>query len=180
MSIALKYLPEYNYEDYTQWQGDWELIEGLPYAMSPSPSKMHQRISRNLIRIFDEALDLCPDCEILHELDWKISDKTVVRPDLLIICDQIEEEKITHKPELIVEILSNSTSVKDRNLKYELFQKEKVKYYLLVDPESQLIEIFQIIQGAYKKQVEFHAGQYKFELKDCSLDISFEKIWKRK
>ncbi|TCK06622.1 hypothetical protein [Phorcysia thermohydrogeniphila] len=28
-------LPHYTYEDYKHWEGKWELIEGIPYAMCP-------------------------------------------------------------------------------------------------------------------------------------------------
>jgi hypothetical protein len=36
MSSAVKILPYYTYEDYVQWEGKWELIDGIPYAMSPA------------------------------------------------------------------------------------------------------------------------------------------------
>jgi hypothetical protein len=38
MSSAVKILPHYTYVEYEQWEGQWELIEGIPYAMSPLPS----------------------------------------------------------------------------------------------------------------------------------------------
>ena len=38
------YTPNYNYEDYKQWEGDWELIGGLAYAMAPAPMKRHQML----------------------------------------------------------------------------------------------------------------------------------------
>ena len=41
----LEYLPYYTYEDYKEWEGDWELIEGVPYAMAPSPMKTHQALA---------------------------------------------------------------------------------------------------------------------------------------
>ncbi len=37
-AIKKEYFPEYNYEDYKLWDGDWELIYGIPYAMSPAPN----------------------------------------------------------------------------------------------------------------------------------------------
>jgi len=37
MSIAERYRPYYTYDDYCQWEGRWELIEGMSYAMSPLP-----------------------------------------------------------------------------------------------------------------------------------------------
>ena len=131
MSIALKYLPKYTLEDYKRWEGDWELIEGLPYAMSPSPSKNHQRINGKLYRLFSEALDHCSHCEIFFELDWTVANDTVVRPDLQIICEKENASDSNDSPPvLVIEILSPSTTLKDRNLKYELFQKEKDKVLL--------------------------------------------------
>ncbi|WP_457626586.1 hypothetical protein [Persephonella sp.] len=43
MSFAEKYLPNYTVEDYKQWEGDWELIEGIAYAMVPSPLESIKR-----------------------------------------------------------------------------------------------------------------------------------------
>ena len=48
MSIADKYRPNYNYRDYVLWEGRWELIDGMPYAMSPLPIRDHQDINLNL------------------------------------------------------------------------------------------------------------------------------------
>ena len=56
MSIAAKYRPHYTYEDYCQWEGRWELIEGMPYAMAPAPLPAHQRLGASLCNIFIEAL----------------------------------------------------------------------------------------------------------------------------
>lgn len=48
MGNVVKILPHYTYEDYLQWEGKWEVIEGLPFAMSPAPLPSHQRIAANL------------------------------------------------------------------------------------------------------------------------------------
>jgi hypothetical protein len=37
MSNAIKILPHYTYADYVQWEGKWEVIDGVPHAMSPAP-----------------------------------------------------------------------------------------------------------------------------------------------
>jgi len=38
-------LPHYTYDDYSQWEGRWELIDGIAYAMTPAPWFSHQRVS---------------------------------------------------------------------------------------------------------------------------------------
>ena len=48
MGIANKIIPHYTYEDWLQWEGKWELIEGHPIAMSPTPVPKHQRIAAAL------------------------------------------------------------------------------------------------------------------------------------
>lgn len=40
-----QHIPRYSYADYAQWEGNWELINGYPHAMSPSPALKHQRTS---------------------------------------------------------------------------------------------------------------------------------------
>ncbi|NPA51584.1 MAG: Uma2 family endonuclease, partial [Aquificae bacterium] len=46
--ILPKYLPHYTYEDYKNWEGRWELIDGVPYAMSPAPAPKHQIVSNKI------------------------------------------------------------------------------------------------------------------------------------
>lgn len=180
MSLASKYLPQYNFKDYQGWEGDWELIEGIPYAMSPSPFRKHQKTLFKLARYFDDAIDKgsCNSCEALGELDWIIDENTVVRPDLFINCNpKKDEDFLRSTPGLIVEILSKSTALKDRNLKYELYQSQGVKYYLIVDPINEQIEIYQLRNKVYKKQAEFKDEKFTFDLGKCKAEVSFEKIW---
>ena len=53
---AVKLLPYYTYEDYCNWEGRWELIEGIPFAMSPAPAPGHQRILAKIITRFSNAI----------------------------------------------------------------------------------------------------------------------------
>lgn len=46
-------IKHYTLADYLQWQGDWELIQGRPVAMTPSPGVTHQRICLKIARQFD-------------------------------------------------------------------------------------------------------------------------------
>ena len=81
-----RYIPRYTYEDYCQWKGKWELIEGIPIAMSPAPPPKHQMISTALSEIFVLVLKkTCKTCQIYAPLDWVIKDDTVLQPDLLVV-----------------------------------------------------------------------------------------------
>jgi len=44
-TLKIEDLPHYTYDDYVQWEGRWEIINGIPYAMVPAPGRKHQRLS---------------------------------------------------------------------------------------------------------------------------------------
>ena len=152
---ALKYLPHYTVNDYQQWEGRWELIDGIPYAMSPSPIGKHQRLGTLLLRQIGNELEkvkpVCGDCIEVYELDWIITKTTVVRPDIAIICDKLGDF-ITSPPVLIIEIISPATALKDRQLKFDIYQEQGVKYYIIADPETKRYNVFELIDGQYKEQ----------------------------
>ena len=75
MSSAIKILPHYTYEDYCNWEGRWELIDGIPYAMSPALPKLHphQLIGGNIIYEFKmlSKKSRCKDCKVYEFIDIK-------------------------------------------------------------------------------------------------------------
>ena len=38
----------YKFQDLLEWEGRWELINGVPFNMAPAPSTSHQRILRSI------------------------------------------------------------------------------------------------------------------------------------
>jgi len=144
----------YTYADYCTWDDSkrWELIEGVPYAMSPSPSPMHQTISVQLLRKIGNFLEGKP-CKVFHapfdvRLNADDEDDTVVQPDLLVVCDRskIDNTGCKGAPDLVVEILSPSTARKDRVLKFQQYQQAGVREYWIVDPETKSVQVC-ILQG---------------------------------
>ena len=178
MSIADKYRPQFTYEDYLLWEGRWELIEGMPYATSPAPSPKHQDINGNLIVLFKAALlKGCDHCKAYMPIDWKISDNTVVQPDLLIVCKAIEKKYLDFAPMLVAEILSPSTAYKDRHEKFELYEQQGVKYYLIVDQQFKKIEIFELIDSAYRLIADSPSEHVFIFDKNCRPPVNFDSTW---
>jgi Uma2 family endonuclease len=180
MPSAYKILPHYTYEDYCRWEGKWELIDGIPHAMSPLPGLRHQDVSGNLYMLFRQALQQrgC-SCKVFLPLDYKISDDTVVQPDLLIVCNpELKETRLEKPPVLVAEILSPSTALKDRNTKFHLYQSEKVPYYIIVDADKNEIEIYKMGNEGYKLVNSNSSGPFTFQLTpECSIDIQLKEIW---
>jgi len=171
-------LPDYTYDDYALWEGDWELIHGIPYAMSPAPMIKHQKISNNIARYLSEALEECKTCQALLPVDWKIDNNTIVEPDNLVICHEPQNEAyITKAPKVIFEILSKSTAHKDKNLKYSLYEKEGVNYYIIVDPTESLAKVYKLHDGKYIKVCDASDESVEFTLDVCNFTFDFGKIW---
>jgi len=177
---ALKkdYLPNYTYSDYIYWEGDWELIYGVPYAMSPAPSIAHQSISQSIAWVLQDALKGCETCKALLPVDWKISQNTIVQPDNLVICHKpLHPNYISKAPKIIFEILSPSTSTKDERIKYELYEQEGVSYYIIVNPTDEVAKVYRLHEGRYIKVADVSSETIHFELEACSFDFDFSKIW---
>lgn len=176
MSIAEKYRPSYTYDDYCQWEGRWELIEGMPYAMSPLPVPDHQRTSLKLCILFEEALKDCKQCKVYPPLDWKMAEDTVVQPDVLIVCKKIEKKYLDFPPALVAEILSPSTAAKDRNLKMELYRAQGVKYYCILDVQFKKMEIHELINNIYEP-TSINPAAFEFTFDNCTAYTNFENLW---
>jgi Uma2 family endonuclease len=177
MSISLKHIPHYTYEDYLQWEGRWELIQGFPYAMTPSPSFDHQDVNTKIIGQLYVKLAQCMHCRPMIFIDWKITEDTVVQPDVSVICKPNFGKFLNVTPSLIFEILSPATAQKDRFVKYELYQLAGVKYYVLIDIIKKTAEVFELKEGEYELVSKLSTENFLFDLDTCKVDFEFSTIW---
>ena len=177
MGNAVKILPHYTYEDYEQWEGRWELIDGVPYAMSPLPVPKHQRIASALLSEFFVALKNCKRCTVYQPLDYKIKEDTIIQPDMLVVCEPINKRYLDFPPSLVVEILSPSTALKDRHTKLEIYQSQNIPYFIIISPDKEEAEIYEINNSEYALIKSGHSFSYNFSFGDCEAGINFSEIW---
>lgn len=174
----IEHLPHYTYDDYVQWEGRWELVRGIPYAMTPAPSIQHQSISNNLAWQLKELLAECEHCRALLPVDWKVDEDTIVQPDNLVVCGKPGDAYLTKAPVLIFEILSKSTATKDRTTKFNLYEREGVRHYIIVDPEERLAKVYRLHEGRYIKVMDATDESCEFDLGECRIRLEFSEIWK--
>ena len=170
---------QYTYDDYKLWKGDWELMDGVPVAMSPAPMRKHQSLVSELIYNIREQLDECPLCEVLGEVDYKVSDDTILRPDIALTCGETNESYLTKAPEIIVEIISKSTARRDETYKFDLYEAEKVKYYIIVYPDDLIVKVYKLDGKVYDKQGDFSEEIYNFTETKCGISLDFKRVFKR-
>ncbi|MEA2029749.1 MAG: Uma2 family endonuclease [Campylobacterota bacterium] len=178
----LELLPRYSYDDYCLWEGDWELIEGFPVSMAPAPMRIHQNIATELIFALRSSLDEeeCPDCQISYENDWKLCNDTILRPDIVVVCNDDEHEKyLTKAPKVIIEVLSPSTAKKDETIKYNIYEDEKVEYYILVYPDDLKAKVYKLKKDRYTKVGDFTKELLEFEDIECDLSLDFEQVFRK-
>ena len=178
MSDKDSYITHYTYKDYLNWEGRWELIDGHPIAMSPLPVPRHQEISLNIMIALKASLreSNCKHCKVYPPIDYKISDDIIIQPDVLIVCGKIEKKLLDFAPSLVVEVLSPSTMIKDKNKKFSIYQQEKVKYYLMADLDKEAIEVYRLVNDIYQK-INF-TTEYTFDLDDgCTINPQLHDIW---
>ena len=180
MSIAsIDDLPQYTYDDFQQWEGDWELIEGVPYSMVPSPVIIHQGIASNIVAQLVNSLGDCMQCMVLHEQDWKISESTTVRPDVVLVCNERGDAYITQHPEIIFEVVSKSSIKLDEALKFKLYAAEKVPYYIIVYPNDLKAKVFKLTDEHYVKVADTTNETVNFDDLPCKVSADFGAVFKR-
>jgi Uma2 family endonuclease len=150
------YNKRYTYSDYMTWDGEerLELIDGVPYLMS-APNRQHQGMLSNLHGQFWTFLK-GKKCKVYFapfdvRLNADTLDDTVVQPDLLIVCDDSKLDKAGCKgvPDMVVELLSPSTSRYDRTTKFDTYLKAGIREYWIIDPETKILAAHILRDGNY-------------------------------
>jgi Uma2 family endonuclease len=155
MASVLVDKKRYTYKDYLEIPEDerYELIEG-ELLMTPAPIPNHQRISGRLdfaLRKFVIEKELG---EVFYApCDVYLDAENVVQPDILFISKErlniIGEKNIQGAPDLVIEIVSESTAYRDLIQKKRLYSRFGVKEYWIAVPGEELIEVYILKDNAY-------------------------------
>jgi Uma2 family endonuclease len=126
----------FTYSDYQTWPDDerWEIIGGKAYAMTPAPSLKHQKALGTLHLKFAGFFLGKASTVFIAPTDVVLDDRNVVQPDLFVVCDKnkMTDANIKGAPDLVIEVLSPSTCLKDKREKKALYERFGVREYLLV------------------------------------------------
>ncbi|MDR1727832.1 MAG: Uma2 family endonuclease [Acidobacteriota bacterium] len=141
---------KYTYADYCTWDDGerWELIDGVPYLMSPAPGRRHQEISGALFNQLYNFLEDKP-CKIYSApFDVRLAadgeDDTVCQPDIIVVCDKskLDDKGCKGAPDLVIEVLSPSSTRMDVVVKFEKYREAGVREYWIVSPDERSVQAF--------------------------------------
>jgi len=161
--LAYKLDENYTYADYLHWGNNerYEIIDGIAYMMA-SPSAAHQAISGDIFGAIWEFLKGKPckvfaapfDVRLFPEEDGR--DTNVVQSDILVVCDpsKLSDGKACRgAPDLVIEILSDSSAIMDRKVKIEKYREAGVREYWIVGSAAQEVLLNLLENGKYASTV---------------------------
>jgi Uma2 family endonuclease len=122
----------------------YELLDGVVEEVT-APNIRHQRLVGRLFVTLVDALQQTGQGEVfIAPLDVVLDQRTVAQPDLLFIANEnagiLNDRNARGAPDLVVEVLSESTRRKDILRKRRLYARAGVSWYWIVDPEIDRIE----------------------------------------
>jgi Uma2 family endonuclease len=145
------------YDDYAALPEDghrYELYEG-ELVMTPSPRPRHQSVIGNLHLVLAEHVRRQGLGEVfLSPIDVILSRITVLQPDLVYVerarLRIITDRAIEGAPTLVVEVVSPSTSARDRGVKQALYVRYSVPYCWIVEPATQSVQALRLSGNSYE------------------------------
>jgi len=159
MPLPLRDPEQHTYGDYCTWPDDqrFELIDGTAFAMTPAPTRQHQRLVVELLRTVADALE-GSGCEVnVAPFDVRLPEgdeadaaiRTVVQPDISVVCDptKLDAKGCRGAPDWIIEVLSPKTAGHDQVRKLALYERHGVREYWLVHPVDRVVTIYRLADG---------------------------------
>ena len=153
------------YEDLRQIPPDrnrYELIEGELFV-APAPNTEHQRKTGRLFRRLADYVEPHDLGEVfIAPYDIVLDPSTVLEPDVLFVSKEhmviIKEGWIEGAPDLVVEVVSESSRTIDRRIKRDRCAKFGVPEYWLLEPYEPRIEVLRLKGKKYQLLAEFGPG----------------------
>lgn len=141
----------YTLEDYLALPEEQrvELIDGVFYDMA-APTTVHQALGGYIYKLLlDFVLERGGECmPLVSPVDVQLDedDRTVVQPDVLVVCDRskFQSGRVFGAPDLVMEVMSPSTSKKDSRLKLYKYGEAGVREYWMVYPDRKKIIVYDL------------------------------------
>lgn len=128
-----------------------EFIDGVHYVTA-SPNFRHELVRQrvnvalaNHLKASREGIVLSIDC-VMSLID-------IVWPDLVVVLTSqfgiLTKPNIKGAPAIVIEVLSGSTSKRDRTLKRDLYERRGVKEYWIVDGSRNTVDVFRFAEKKF-------------------------------
>ena len=135
---------------------DYEIIEGVK-IMAPSPGWGHVNVTANLIATIGVHARINKlGVAVADNFDVHFPDGNLFQPDFIFVSAenakllfQSKDNTIHGVPDMVAEIFSRSTMKRDITIKKDIYERNGVKEYWLINPWSESIEVYLLREGKY-------------------------------
>ena len=136
----------------------FELVEGMMIVSPNTPSERHQDCVSSLYLRLRAA---CPPefKAMLAPFEFVSEAPFGVQPDVLVARRPLGAKRLEHAPELVVEVISDSTERKDLGMKRIAYERAGVPHFWVVYPETLTIRAMRLVDGAYQEHLAAKPGE---------------------
>lgn len=181
MSVYVGGKTKLTYEEYRHLPDDGrrhEIIDGEHYV-SPSPSTDHQNASRHIQFFLYDQIERSGRGQVFNApMDLELSPTDIVQPDLIVVLEEnrdiVLRSRLRGVPDLLVEILSPSTSDRDQTLKLALYESRGVPEYWVVDVDDRSVRRYRL-EGARYGAPETCRDSIEF----AGAAVDLAEVWRR-
>jgi Uma2 family endonuclease len=146
--------------------------------MTPAPTRKHQDVVGNFYTILKTSLEN-PCYTGIAPTDVVFDEYNVVQPDVFLVCDRgkVLETHIQGPSDLIIEVVSKRTVLKDRKYKRLLYERHGVKEYIVVFPDDEYLERYILQEGKYEPPEIYGSGE-TIKLVIADVEIELKDVFK--
>ena len=171
--------PRMTVDEYLVWseaqEGRWELIDGVPVAMSPERIE-HLEIKLAAVTSLREAIRRAQaPCQALPDgATVRISRTTAFEPDAMVRCGPTLPRGTLEIPDpvIVVEVLSPSSAGRDYGEKVDgYFSLASIQHYLILSPEERKIVHCRRGQGDVIERRLIAAGALRLDPPGLEIDV---------
>lgn len=158
----------------------YEIIGGKKF-MAPAANPIHGSIIGRLYAFLCSYLDAKNAGYVfVDDVDVYLQDGPLFKPDLIVVLEEnadiIDWRKgIYGAPDMLVEVLSKSTRKNDLTIKKDIYERNGVREYWIIDPYMKAISVYLLREGKYylddeyilfdDKELELLTDEEKAEIK---------------
>lgn len=176
---------KYTYQDLLSTPDDgkrYELFDG-DLVVSPAPSTWHQNSVSNLFLIVGGFVDKMKLGKVFTApCDVYFREEVIVEPDFLFVSNEslfkIKDEYIEGAPDLVVEVVSPTSTVRDNGYKLKLYAEEGVKEYWLPDYGKRILQVYGLTPQGFKLVGEFRGDDEVNSPLFPKLSFRVSELWK--
>jgi Uma2 family endonuclease len=159
----------------------YELISGKKHQKTAN-LPFHQLVSQNVNRELATFVRQNQLGRVLYApVDVILDDYNAPQPDLLFISNRrsaiLTKDGVMGAPDLVVEIISPSSVLRDRVDKMRLYRQYEVLEYWLIDPQNQSFEVY-ILENTDYQPYSFATQTGKIESKILNgFEIDLQEVF---